>query len=141
MRPPPSDGRRKKKPVALLLAYVGGKYKGNTHNAHTPRGSTVDDVVEVESGSTLADRARQRARGLDLTLLLADASAPGDDVRLLTSFAAFDRSIATWKTRLAAMQCKSTSGRVALAQRALRWTIARLDAECSLRSAFFAGSF
>ena len=46
LRPPPSDGRRKKKPVALLLAYVGGKYKGNTHNAHTPRGSTVDDVVE-----------------------------------------------------------------------------------------------
>ena len=32
--------------MALLLAYVGGKYKGNTHNAHTPRGSTVDDVVE-----------------------------------------------------------------------------------------------
>ena len=46
LRPPPSDGRRKKKPVALLLAYVGRKYKGNTHNAHTPRGSTVDDVVE-----------------------------------------------------------------------------------------------
>ena len=46
VRPPPSDGRRKKKPVALLLAYVGQKYKGNTHNAHQPRGSTVDDVVE-----------------------------------------------------------------------------------------------
>ena len=46
LRPPPSDGRRKKKPVALLLSYVGGKYEGNTHNAHTTRGSTVDDGVE-----------------------------------------------------------------------------------------------
>ena len=38
--------KTQEKPVALLLAYVGRKYKGNTHNAHTPRGSTVDDVVE-----------------------------------------------------------------------------------------------
>lgn len=43
---PEPDERRKKKPVALLLAYVGAGYKGNTHNAQAVRGTTVDDVVE-----------------------------------------------------------------------------------------------
>ena len=46
LRAPEADERRKKKPVALLLAYVGGGYRGNTHNSQAPRGSTVDDVVE-----------------------------------------------------------------------------------------------
>jgi tRNA pseudouridine38-40 synthase len=44
--PPPHDAKRKKKPVALLLAYVGGAYKGNTHNSQGPRGDTVDDHIE-----------------------------------------------------------------------------------------------
>lgn len=44
--PPAKDPKRKKKPVALLLAYVGRAYRGNTHNAQIERGSTVDDVVE-----------------------------------------------------------------------------------------------
>ena len=43
---PPHDAKRKKKPVALLLAYVGGAYKGNTHNSQGPRGDTVDDHIE-----------------------------------------------------------------------------------------------
>jgi len=43
---PVVDSKRKKKAVALLLAYVGGAYKGNTHNAQRPRGETVDDCVE-----------------------------------------------------------------------------------------------
>ena len=45
-RAPAKDPKRKKKPVALLLAYVGRAYRGNTHNAQIERGSTVDDVVE-----------------------------------------------------------------------------------------------
>ena len=46
VRAPEKDPKRKKKPVALLLAYVGRAYRGNTHNAQIERGSTVDDVVE-----------------------------------------------------------------------------------------------
>lgn len=46
LRVPEVDERRKKKSVALLLAYVGGGYRGNTHNSQAPRGTTVDDVVE-----------------------------------------------------------------------------------------------
>ena len=46
LRAPDVDDARKKKPVAIVLAYVGQGYKGNTHNAQAPRGTTVDDVVE-----------------------------------------------------------------------------------------------
>ncbi|CAL6327736.1 unnamed protein product [Bathycoccus prasinos] len=37
---------RKKIPIALVLAYVGDTFKGNTQNVMLPRGSTVDDVIE-----------------------------------------------------------------------------------------------
>ena len=37
---------RKKIPIALVLAYVGDTFKGNTQNVMLPRGSTVDDVNE-----------------------------------------------------------------------------------------------
>ena len=37
---------RKKITIALVLAYVGDTFKGNTQNAMLPRGSTVDDVIE-----------------------------------------------------------------------------------------------
>ena len=36
----------RKKPVALLLGYVGAGFRGNTVNHQLPRGSTVDDVLE-----------------------------------------------------------------------------------------------
>lgn len=36
----------RKKPVALLLGYVGTGFRGNTVNHELPRGSTVDDVLE-----------------------------------------------------------------------------------------------
>ena len=40
------DSPRKKRPVAVVFAYVGNDFKGNTQNVLLPRGSTVDDVIE-----------------------------------------------------------------------------------------------
>ena len=37
---------RKKIPCAIVFAYVGNDFKGNTQNVLLPRGSTVDDVIE-----------------------------------------------------------------------------------------------
>ena len=57
----------KKKPVALLMGYVGAGYSGNTTNASLPRGSTVDDVLEDAFDA-----------GLHLTLQLPiEAAVPG----------------------------------------------------------------
>ena len=46
LRRPDVPETYKKKPVALLMGYVGAGYSGNTTNASLPRGSTVDDVLE-----------------------------------------------------------------------------------------------
>ena len=105
----------------------------------TLRGLTSDDLgtaaSEVDGEQTLGARARQRARDLDeCTLLSAAEASPDVTVRQLITFAAFDREVATWKTRLAAMQCADCDARVALAMRAMHWTIRRLDAEISLRA-------
>lgn len=58
---------------------------------------------------------------------------------LLTTFAALGPECATWKTRIAAMQCRDSDGRIALAQRAIRWTTRRLEAEISLRQTMDVG--
>ena len=68
-------------------------------------------------------------------VLLGEESAPAAAQRVLTSFAAFDRDLATWKVRLAAMQCSDSVARLALARRTMQWTTRRLDAEISLRCA------
>jgi hypothetical protein len=78
-------------------------------------------------------QGRLRAHGLDYEQLGVDDGEIAE--QLLSSFAAFDRDVATWKTRVASMQCVDTKARVTLAQRAIKWTTRRLEAEISLRSA------
>jgi len=67
----PEDSRRpdvpdtfKKKPVALLVGYVGTGYCGNTTNPVLPRGFTVDDELEdaaFKAGGILLSNYRSRA--------------------------------------------------------------------------------
>jgi hypothetical protein len=114
------------------------EYSQRRSRARELRGLTHLDLPHEreEQGMTLAARARSRAHGLEAeTLLGAGDHAPGAAERLLTTFAALEDA-ATWKTRLAAMQCVDSAARNTLAQRALRSTIGRLNAEISLRSAF-----
>lgn len=67
----PEDLRRpevpdtfRKKPVALLVGYVGSRFSGNTSNPVLPRGATVDDVLEdaaFAAGGVLLSNYRSRA--------------------------------------------------------------------------------
>ena len=125
----------------LELERLHAEHRERSLIAARLRGLSSEDMVAAVEGETLASRALQRSDALgahdrDLAWVLAAASAPGSAEQLLASFAAFDRGVATWKTRLAAMQCTDTAARVSLAKRAVRWTTQRLDAEISLRSAF-----
>ena len=101
--------------------------RGETSSKHVVQGLEL-------AGTELAVRARERAQGLDDELLLGENRAPGGAEQLLATFAAFGRDVATWKTRMAAMQCTDSAARVALAERAVKWTTRRLEAEISLRS-------
>ena len=64
LRRPDVPETYKKKPVALLMGYVGAGYSGNTTNASLPRGSTVDDVLEdalFDAGCILLSNYRSRS--------------------------------------------------------------------------------
>ena len=64
LRRPDVPETYKKKPVALLMGYVGVGYSGNTTNASLPRGSTVDDVLEdalFDAGCILLSNYRSRS--------------------------------------------------------------------------------
>lgn len=116
----------------------------------------VDENLHKDTGASslegtppcdalLRQRGERRARSLDYTLqidhtvLMAssseDTAMSASPEQLLATFAAFDREVAGWKTRVAAMQCTNTLSRVALAKRAINWTTRRLEAEISLRAA------
>ena len=80
-----------------------------------------------------APAREQRVHTLDAGLA-GPQFTPDSAERTLATFAAFDREVVGWKTRLAAMQCTSADGRLALAQRAIKFTTRRLEAEISLRA-------
>jgi tRNA pseudouridine38-40 synthase len=55
--------KKKKMNVALVVAYVGNDFKGNTQNLVLPRGSTVDDVIEdavYDAGGILLSNYRSK---------------------------------------------------------------------------------
>ena len=111
-------------------------FRTRSSRAQALRGITAEDVASTADGDTLMARGEERASALLRELSLGLDPSDDSAVRLLTTcstFAAFDREVVTWKTRLAAMQCTDTVARVALAQRAMKWTVRRLDAEISLR--------
>ena len=107
------------------------QFRERHSRANTLRGMTAEDVIESEN-MTLSACAEERARALPNELLVGVDSPE----RQLATFAAMNREIVTWKSRLAAMQCTDSAARVALAQRAMRWTVNRLDAEISIRTVF-----
>ena len=136
---PLSEGGSESVDAALdQIEHVRAQFSQRWSRVTVLRGETSSKQVVKGlelAGTELSVRARERARGLDDELLLGANRAPGAAEQLLATFAAFDRDVATWKTRLAAMQCTDSAARVALAERAVRWTTRRLEAEISLRSA------
>lgn len=118
--------------VEELYAGINSRWS-RISTLQAPESVTVAPKMILED-TTLTSLGRDRHDALG-HVLLGEESAPAAAQRVLTSFAAFDRDLATWKVRLAAMQCSDSVARLALARRTMQWTTRRLDAEISLRCA------
>ena len=68
-------------------------------------------------------------------LQLWDVAGADAAERQLSSFAPFADGLASWQTRLAAMQCQDTVARLKLGERVLKRRVRALTAEIAVREA------